>query len=285
MADGKPLENKVAIVTGAGQGNGRAIALRLASDGAAVFGTDLRTDLLGELEDAGRESGLQLATGVYDAKRGRCGQAGCDVVESYGRLDVMVNNAGAIWTTPFPDVTEEIWDRTMDLNLKGLYFHMQAAARQMIEQRSGVMHQPGFHSRDDPGITLIACPYAASGSGDQPDQVGRIQGHMHGVRVNAVAPGIVDNVVQPDAVTGCWPCGARGASGRRVAAQARVRRPPGARLGTRRCRRRSLPGRPFAYITGETITSYGRHGDEVASPPSATRRAESGHGHGSWVRG
>ena len=193
MPNGKPLENKVAVVTGAGQGNGRAIALRLASDGAAVFGTDLRTDLLGELEDAGRESGLQLATGVYDASSvADADRLVADVVESYGRLDVMVNNAGAIWTTPFPDVTEDIWDRTMDLNLKGLYFHMQAAGRQMIEQRSGVIINLASIAGIDPGITL-APPYAASKAAViNLTKSAAFRVATHGVRVNAVAPGIVD---------------------------------------------------------------------------------------------
>ena len=134
--ENKPLEDKVAVVTGAGQGNGRAIALRFAADGAMVFGTDLRTGLLNELEDTGRESGLSLATGVYDASSPKDADSlVARVVESYGKLDIMVNNAGAIWTTPFPDVTEDIWDRSMNLNLKGLYF--PHAGRCEADDRTG----------------------------------------------------------------------------------------------------------------------------------------------------
>ncbi len=189
----KPLEDRVAIVTGAGQGNGRAIALRLAADGAMVFGTDLRSDLLNALEDDGRRSAFKLATGVYDASNlADADRLVAGVVESYGRLDVMVNNAGAIWAAPFPDVTEETWDRTMNLNLKGLFFHMQAAARQMIEQRGGVIINLASIAGIDPGITLSP-PYAASKAAViNLTKSAAFRVAEHGVRVNAVAPGIVN---------------------------------------------------------------------------------------------
>ena len=177
MSNGRPLENQVAVVTGAGQGNGRAIALRLAADGAMVFGTDLRPDLLTDLEDFGRESELKIATGVYDAsKPADADSLVAQVVGDFGKLDIMVNNAGAIWAAPFPDVTEEIWDRTMDLNLKGLYFHMQAAARPMIEQGSGRHYQPGFHSRSKPRDHAVAAVRGQQGSRDEFDHVGRNEG-------------------------------------------------------------------------------------------------------------
>ena len=259
MADGKPLEGKVAVVTGAGQGNGRAIALRLASDGAAVFGTDLRSDLLSELEEVGAESGLELSTGVYDASSvADADRLVADVVKSYGRLDVMVNNAGAIWPTPFPDVTEETWDRTMDLNLKGLYFHMQAAGRQMIEQRSGVIINLASIAGIDPGITL-APPYAASKAAViNLTKSAAFRVAEHGVRVNAVAPGIVDTSFNRtlDRLLGVEQEGLSEGEWLR-------RRASGVPLG-----RVSVPedvagvvaflaGPDGAYITGETITVSG----------------------------
>ena len=193
MSNGRPLENQVAIVTGAGQGNGRAIALRLASDGAMVFGTDLRPDLLNELEDTARKSELKIATGVYDASKPADADAlVAQVVDAYGWLDIMVNNAGAIWAAPFPDVTEEIWDRTMDLNLKGLYFHMQAAARPMIKQGGGVIINLASIAGVNPGITLSP-PYAASKAAVMNlTMSAAMKVAEHGVRVNGVAPGIVD---------------------------------------------------------------------------------------------
>ncbi len=194
MSNGSgPLNGKVAVVTGAGQGNGRAIALRLASDGARVFGTDLRTDLLGELEATGQESGLDIATGVYDAASlPDADRLVGDVVESHGSLDVMVNNAGAIWAIPFPNVTETAWDQTMDLNLKGLFFHMQAAAKRMIEQRDGVIINISSIAGIDPGITLS--PHYAASKAAVINLTKSVANKMaeHGVRVNAVAPGIVD---------------------------------------------------------------------------------------------
>ena len=83
------------------------------------------------------------------------------VIGRYGRIDIMVNNAGGIRTQPFPDVTEETWDWTINLNLKGPYFYMQEAAKSMVMQKSGTIINIASVAGIAGGMTYSP-PYAAS---------------------------------------------------------------------------------------------------------------------------
>ena len=146
VPSGRSLAGKAAAVTGAGQGNGRAIARRLVET----------------------------------------------VVERFGSLDVMVNNAGGIRAQPFLEVTEDTWDWTIDLNLKGLYFHMQEAARRMIDQGRGTIINISSVAGVQGGTTLSP-PYAASKAAViNLTKVAAAKVAEYGVTVNSVAPGIVD---------------------------------------------------------------------------------------------
>ena len=193
VPSGRSLAGKAAAVTGAGQGNGRAIARRLAAEGASVFITDVRDDLLGAVETEIAETGARVASGLFDASSvGDAQRLVETVVERFGSLDVMVNNAGAIRAQPFPDVTEETWDWTIELNLKGLYFHMQEAARRMIDQRGGTIINISSVAGIQGGMTLSP-PYAASKAAViNLTKVAAAKVAEYGVTVNSVAPGIVD---------------------------------------------------------------------------------------------
>ena len=122
---------KVAVVTGAAQGIGRAIALRLARDGFAIALVDINADALAktkrELESAGAAAlALQAdLTKVSEIQRVIASAA------EWGLLSVLVNNAGRIFITPFDEVSEAEWDAIMTLDLKTVFFAMQAAARHM----------------------------------------------------------------------------------------------------------------------------------------------------------
>ena len=193
------LGGKIVVVTGAGQGNGRAIALRLARDGASVFASDIAEDLLLKLESEISELGTPVATGVFDASKvaDAVGLVSA-VVERFGRIDVLVNNAGAIRVQPFPEVTEETWDWTVDLNMKGLYFHMQEAAKRMMEQRSGTIINIASVAGIAGGTTMSP-PYAASKAAViNLTKVAAARMAEFGVTVNAVAPGLVDTAFNRD---------------------------------------------------------------------------------------
>jgi meso-butanediol dehydrogenase / (S,S)-butanediol dehydrogenase / diacetyl reductase len=185
------LVGKVAAVTGAGQGIGRAIVIRLMQEGAQLFASDIREDLLEQLvQDVSQP---QITTGIFDAaKASDAGRFVRAVVEKYGRIDIFVNNAGGIRVQPFPNVTEETWNWTLDLNLKGPYFYMQEAAKQMIAQKHGTIINVASIA-GIAGGTTYSPPYAASKAAIiNLTKVAAANLADSGVTVNAVAPGIVD---------------------------------------------------------------------------------------------
>nr|WP_263326635.1 3-oxoacyl-ACP reductase family protein [Neobacillus sp. Marseille-Q6967] len=132
------LENKVAIVTGGNRGLGRAMALALAEAGAnvVIVGRDEEKNqqVVSEVQEIGRKA-ISLSTDLRDVDA--IGEMVTTVVEKFGRLDVLVNNAGVSHTGRALEVTEKDWDKVMDLNVKSLFFCCQAAAKVMKEQGSG----------------------------------------------------------------------------------------------------------------------------------------------------
>ncbi|KAJ8688921.1 hypothetical protein PTI98_012994 [Pleurotus ostreatus] len=132
--------HKVAIITGAAQGIGRAIALQLAADGLAVMISDIASKL----------DQLNAVAMEIQSKKGRAQVMLADVSsesdvnnlvaktkEAFGGLDVMVANAGVAWPNSLLDVTVEEWDRLFSVNVRGVLLCYQAAARLMIEQKRG----------------------------------------------------------------------------------------------------------------------------------------------------
>ncbi|HMN26755.1 MAG TPA: glucose 1-dehydrogenase [Caldilineaceae bacterium] len=140
----KRLAGKVAVVTGAGQGIGKGVALRLAAEGAKVvvaeFNPASGAATAQEIVGAGGEA-ISYLVNIAEPAASR--QMVVDVVASFGRIDLLVNNAGRAQTKPMMDLTESDWDNVVDVNQRGMFFCLQAVAAQMIrqipaEQRAGL---------------------------------------------------------------------------------------------------------------------------------------------------
>ena len=187
------LEDRVVAITGAGSGNGRASAFRTGREGASLYISDINAELLEETLGDLKSEGINAAGGVFDAANIQdATRFVSGIRKANGPMDVLVNNAGAVKVEPFPEVSEENWDWTMNLNLKGAFFIMQEAAKPMMEQRSGNIVNIASIAGTFGGPTSSP-PYAAAKAGlVNLTTVAAASLAQYGVRVNAIAPGIIN---------------------------------------------------------------------------------------------
>ena len=128
------LSNKVAFITGASSGIGRASALALSNQGAKVVVAARRMEKLEALSAEIKSHGHQaLAIAMDVTKQSDIDNAITKTVKEFGRLDILLNNAGVAEFASFLDMTEAQWDKTIDTNLKGYFFVAQRAAREMAK--------------------------------------------------------------------------------------------------------------------------------------------------------
>jgi acetoin reductase-like protein len=190
------LEGQAAIVTGGGRGIGRAIALRLAREGASVVVADIdegnAVEVAGEIGAAG---GVALPLRVDVTRKDDAEGMVRTAAARFGRLDILVNNAGIGAVAPLLDTDEAVWDRLMDVNAKGVFLCSQAAARRMIAQGEGgrIINNASGAGKIAPGKGVPLGAYAASKHAvvGLTRQMG-LELSSHGILVNCVCAGIVD---------------------------------------------------------------------------------------------
>jgi NAD(P)-dependent dehydrogenase (short-subunit alcohol dehydrogenase family) len=188
------LANRVALISGAAQGIGKATALTLAKEGAHVVAADIRTDGLfqtvNEVKALGRR-GLAIPMDV--SNRAQVEQCVQRAIREFKRIDILVNCAGISTSNLIIDIPEDEWDRVMDINAKGVFLLCQAVAREMITQ-------------DGPGGKIINISSQASKVGETGNggycaskaavnmitQVLALELAPHRINVNAICPGYVD---------------------------------------------------------------------------------------------
>ena len=186
------LVGKSAIVTGAGRGIGKATALRFAREGADVLVPDLD---LASSQAAAKEIQVLGRKGVpmqMDVTRMADIQRMVETaVREFGKIDILVNNAGIVIVRDLLELTEAEWDRTMDVNAKAVFFCLQAVAREMVKRKTGViLNASSISGRVGRPMLVDYC--ASKFAVVVITQSAALVLAPHGIRVNAVAPGIVD---------------------------------------------------------------------------------------------
>lgn len=186
------LSGQVVLVTGAGQGIGKACALAMAKAGADVAIVDINgesaTETAAAIAALGRRS---LALRADLGNVAEIDRMIGETIAAFGRIDTLVNNAGVTRRADLMDLTEEDWDRTHRVNAKGVFFCLQRAAREMIPRRSGrIVNIASIAGKGYAG-TSNAIYAASKGAVISLTKTAAQQLGPHNINVNAVCPGIV----------------------------------------------------------------------------------------------
>ena len=183
------LKDKVAIVTGAGQGIGAAIAQAYAREGAKVAVVDMNAQAADDVAAGLRQAGGQARGFACNvAERASVGRMAAEVTAEWGRVDILVNNAGITRTAMLHKMTQEQWQQVIDVHMNGSFYCLQAVVNGMIERKSGriinVTSTAGLLGTIGQ-INYSAAKAAIAGmTKSAAKELGR-----HGITVNAIAPG------------------------------------------------------------------------------------------------
>jgi NAD(P)-dependent dehydrogenase (short-subunit alcohol dehydrogenase family) len=185
------FDGRVALLTGAASGIGRATALRLAADGATIAGFDRDGEGLAAVVQEVADAGGRMTTTVGDVSiRESCVAAVEEAVEAHGRLDVLANIAGVSWSEHVADTTEESWDRMLGINVSGVFWCCQAAIPHLIATNGNIVN-----IASNAGLMGQAYTVAYSTTKGAVVNMTRalaMEFIKEPIRINAVAPGGVD---------------------------------------------------------------------------------------------
>jgi NAD(P)-dependent dehydrogenase (short-subunit alcohol dehydrogenase family) len=196
------LAGKAAIVTGAAQGIGRACAIRLALEGASVAVCDVNADAGAAVVraiEADRGTAVFLSCNV--ARAADVESVVAATLSAFGRIDVLVNNAGILDDAPFLDLPVDEFDRVLGVNLRGAFLMAQAAARQMVRQgrsaggasAGAIVNMSSINEKF--GLPDHVAYSVSKGGISQLTKAMAVALAPHGIRVNAVGPGTIDTPI------------------------------------------------------------------------------------------
>ena len=245
------LDGKVVFNTGAGRGIGHAMSVAFAGQGARLMLLDIDPIALGEARDALRAQFPQVQVDTCVASITddvAVERAVAQTVERFGRVDILLNNAGISMNKPSLDVTAEEWRRAIDIDLSGVFYCSQAAARRMVHQGGGVILSTASM------FGLVSAARRAAYCASKAAVVSlcktlAVEWAEHNIRVNAICPGYIRTALVDDLI-------ARGALDEGVI----ERRTPLGRLGTPQEVAQAalfLASDAAAYITGHAMVADG----------------------------
>ncbi|MEK7121804.1 MAG: SDR family NAD(P)-dependent oxidoreductase [Patescibacteria group bacterium] len=189
------LKDKVALVTGARQGMGKSHALILARQGAKVAVTDINQEecqlVVDEIKSMGGEA---VAFKMDVLNKADIDVVFDEVVKQFGRLDILVNNAGIYAPKAALELTEEDWDRTIDINLKGQFLCAQRAAKEMAKNKWGRIINIASVASGGVGIGIVGGAHYTASKGGVLGMTETLADEWAslGINVNAIGPGAID---------------------------------------------------------------------------------------------
>ena len=186
------FKDKIVLVTGAARGIGRAIAEKFAAEGADLALCDLNIDWLADTERAVAAKGRKASCFAVDVSKANAVRETVDgVINTFGKINILVNNAGITRDAFLVRMTEEDWDDVLDVNLKGAFLFTKTVSKGMIKQRSGAM--VNIASIIGKIGNVGQCNYAASKAGLIAfTKSAAKEMASRNVRINAVAPGFIE---------------------------------------------------------------------------------------------
>jgi NAD(P)-dependent dehydrogenase (short-subunit alcohol dehydrogenase family) len=186
------LEGKVAIVTGAGQGMGKGIVNGLSNKGASIVLVDKDSKGIEEIaKELTYRKCKALAVKADVSISSDVNYFVSSVMKEFGRIDILVNNAGIGTVIPTTDVTEDEWDKIVDVNLKGVFLCSQAVSKEMIKRKQGKIintASPAGHS----GIPQMAAYCASKGGVISLTRSMAVEWAKYGITVNSISPGMTE---------------------------------------------------------------------------------------------
>ncbi len=189
------LSGKTAIVTGARRGIGRGIVLALAEAGADVVVSDISQEdcqkVVEEIEGLGKRA---FAVKCDVTQKSEVDEMVKKTVEEFGKIDILVNNAGIAPLKPFLEISEEEWDKVLDVNLKGYFLCAQAAAREMVKQKSGKIVNIASVAMGQMGVGFANLAHYCASKGGVAALTEELCLELtpKGINVNAIAPGVIE---------------------------------------------------------------------------------------------
>ncbi len=189
------LKNKIAIITGARRGMGKTHALVLAKAGAKVVVSDIsEEECLLVVDEIKKQGGEAIALKCDVSKKEEVNSLIKKTVDKWGKIDILINNAGIAEFKPFLEMTEKEWDKTIDINLKGYFLCARAAAEEMAKQKFGIIVNIGSVAMGQVGIGFPSLVHYVASKGGIAAMTEALALDLapYNIRVNAIAPGIID---------------------------------------------------------------------------------------------
>lgn len=189
------LKGKVALVTGARRGMGKAHALALARQGAKVIVTDMeKGECQKVVEEIKAQGGEALGFKMDVTNKSEVDQVIAETVQQFGRLDILINNAGIFFPKPALELAEEDWDKMIDINLKGQFLCAQRATKEMAKNKWGRIINISSVASGQVGVGIAGgAHYTASKGGIiGMSETLAVEWAPLGINVNVIAPGAID---------------------------------------------------------------------------------------------